>query len=155
MKVSATTAQQALLPINIQKRWNFWNLPFPFGVADIARADLIDLDEALFVETVNRKQGKAFIGTRCREVGPYGHSTKYTLMMAVSADQNDAWRHYLMEQQAGTGNAEFAAFIADILIMIGSGSHRRQRCFIMDNLTSHHSALIRQMIVNAGHRLVF
>lgn len=54
MKVSSTAAQQALLPINIQKRWNFWNLPYPFGRADIATEDLIDLDEArIFVETEN------------------------------------------------------------------------------------------------------
>lgn len=90
MKVSSTTARQALLPINIQKRWNFWNLPYPLGIADINTADLIDLDEAaIFLETTNRKRGKSTIGTRCREVGNYGHSTKYTLTMAISADPND------------------------------------------------------------------
>lgn len=156
LKVSATTARQAMLPINILKRRNFWNLPYPFGIANIARQDLIDLDEAaVFLETVNRSRGKSYIGTRCREVGLYGHSAKYTLMMAISGDQNDGMRHLLMEQRAGTGNAEFAAFIQDVLNIIGPGNAFRRRCFIMDNLVSHHSAVIRQMIVNAGHRLVF
>lgn len=156
MKVSATTAQQAMLPINHQKRWNFWNLPYPFGIANINRDDLIDLDEAgVFVETINRKRGKTFIGTCCHETGPYGHSTKYTLVMAVSADANDGMRHYSMEQRAGTGNAEFAAFIQEMINVIGQGTAARRRCFLMDNLASHHSAVIRQMIVGAGHRIVF
>lgn len=100
MKVSSTTARQALLPINILKRQNFWTLPYPLGIANIRREDLIDLDEAgVFVETVNRKYGKTFIGTCCREIGPYGHSTKFTLMMAVSADPVDRFRFYQLEQE--------------------------------------------------------
>lgn len=155
-KVSATTARQAMLPVNIQKRWNFWHLPYPFGIANIAREDLIDLDEAaVFLETVNRSRGKSYIGTRCREIGNYGHSTKFTLVMAISADPNDGRRFHTLEQRAGTGNAEFAAFIQDVLNGIGFGSVARRRCFIMDNLVSHHSAAIRQMIVTAGHRMVF
>lgn len=156
LKVSSMTARQAMLPINIQKRWNFWHLPYPFGQANINTANLIDLDEAgIFLETTNRKRGKAFIGTRCREVGPYGHSAKYTLMMAISADPNDGWRHLIMEERAETEIVEFVDFICDIIISIGPGTHARRRCFIMDNLASHRNALIRQMIINAGHRLLF
>lgn len=131
-------------------------LSYPFGIANIARDDLIDLDEAGgFVETVNRKYGKSFIGTRCREVGPYGQSAKFTLTMAVSGDATDRFRYHTLDQRAGTGNAEFATFVQDILIAIGNGTAARRRCFIMDNLSAHHSAVIRQMIVGAGHRLVF
>lgn len=156
LKVSSTTARQAMLPINIQKRHNFWHLPYPFGVSNINREDLIDMDEAaVFLETINRKRGKTAIGTRCREVGVYGHSTKYTLMMAISADPNDRIRHHTIEQRAGTGNIEMAAFIRNLLTIVGPGTPARRRCFIMDNLTSHHSAYVRQIIVNAGHRLVF
>lgn len=60
-----------------------------------------------------------------------------------------------MEQRAGTGNADFARFIDAILVMISPGNNVRRRCFIMDNLASHHSAYIQQVIVNAGHRLLF
>ena len=34
-KRSSTTAMQATLPINVQRRWSFWNLPYPFGIANI------------------------------------------------------------------------------------------------------------------------
>ena len=141
---------------NITKRWIFWNLNYPFGIANINREDLIDMDEAaVFVESVNRKHGKTRIGRRCREAGNYGHSEKYTTTMAISADPNDGMRHCLFEQKAGTTIADFAQFIQQILNIIGQGTPARRRCFIMDNLTSHHSAIIRQMITDAGHRIVF
>lgn len=155
-KVSATTARQALLPINQQKRWNFWNLEYPFGIANINREDLIDMDEAaVFIETVNRKYGKATIGRRCREVGPYGHSTKHVLTMAVSACPNDKYRDYLLEQKSGTTILDFVEFIQRILLGIGPGTPERRRCFLMDNLSAHHSPIIYQLIADAGHRIVF
>ena len=46
-KRGSTTAYQALRPINRQKRWMFWNLPYPYGIADIRRQDMIDLDECV------------------------------------------------------------------------------------------------------------
>ena len=33
-KAGSTTAYQALLPRNIRKRFNYWNLPYPLGIAD-------------------------------------------------------------------------------------------------------------------------
>ena len=36
-KKGSTTAYQAYFPVNVQKRWNYWNLPFPMGIADIHR----------------------------------------------------------------------------------------------------------------------
>ena len=70
-------ARQALDPRNIQIRWNYWNLLYPFGIRDVRRHDIIDLDEAgVFVESANRGSGKAYINCRVREPGPYGHSTK-------------------------------------------------------------------------------
>jgi hypothetical protein len=59
-----------------------------YGISDIdIIADLIDIDEAgIFLETVNRKYGKAYTGnlssgTRrsVQRVPPYGYSTKWTL----------------------------------------------------------------------------
>ena len=74
-KCGSTTAYQAYLPVNIQKRWNYWNLPFPLGIADVSRSNMIDLDECgLFVETANRKRGKSYVGFRVREPGPYSKS---------------------------------------------------------------------------------
>ena len=58
-KRGSTTANQALEPINIQRRENFWNLPYPFGTVGIHPNDMIDLDEAgVYPHQTNRKSGK-------------------------------------------------------------------------------------------------
>jgi hypothetical protein len=44
-KKGGTIAYQALLPINRQKHWMFWNLPYPYGTANIWQQVLIALDE--------------------------------------------------------------------------------------------------------------
>ena len=70
-KRGSTSAYQALLPRNLAKRWVYWNCPYPAGIADIPKDDWIDIDEcALFVDTMNRKYGKCYIGGRVREEGP-------------------------------------------------------------------------------------
>lgn len=62
-KASSTAARQCNHPRNLQKRWQYWNMNYPYGIADILRRDIIDLDEAgIFLETCNRKYGKCFIG---------------------------------------------------------------------------------------------
>jgi hypothetical protein len=54
-KAASTTAQQALLPINLFKRWLFWNTPMPTGVANQNLYSLLDTDECgIFLETANR-----------------------------------------------------------------------------------------------------
>jgi hypothetical protein len=59
------TAYQALLPINRQKRWMFWNLPYAYGIADILQQDLIGLDECgVKVQSGDCLWGKAWVGTR-------------------------------------------------------------------------------------------
>jgi len=84
-KAGSTTAHQAYLPINLQKRWMYWNLPYPFGIADIRVEDLIDLDECgLFVETADKKIGKAFVGKRVRQEGNYQKSEKLTLLLGIA-----------------------------------------------------------------------
>ena len=65
--------------------WVYWNRDYPAGVRNIPREEWIDLDEAgIFVETANRLSGKTIIGVRAREEGPYNHSEKFTLTMAIS-----------------------------------------------------------------------
>jgi hypothetical protein len=133
----------------------YWNLPYPYGISDIDIADLIDIDEAgIFLETVNRKYGKAFIGKKVRATGPYGHSTKWTLIMGISGGpDNERWVSFL--QKAGTTILDFADFIQRIVDSIPPGNAHRRRCFIMDNLSSHTNAYIRQIVNAAGHRIVF
>ena len=86
-KRSSTTAYQAFLPINIMKRWRFWNLPYPLGIADIRRDDIIEVDEAgIFLETANRESGKAYRNVRVQSGGPYPKTEKWTLMLGVSGE---------------------------------------------------------------------
>ena len=84
-KRGSTTAFQAYLPINLRKRCIYWNLPYPYGIADIRRADLIDLDECgIFVQTADRTLGKAHEGNRVRQGGNYQHSEKWNLLLAIA-----------------------------------------------------------------------
>jgi len=151
----STTAYQAFFPVNRQKRWNYWNLPFPFGIADIKRTDMIDLNECgLFVETAARGFGKCYIGKRVNEEGPYSKSEKWTLLLAISGDPDDQrWKKIWAD--GGTTNDRMVDLIEEILEDIGPGTPHRRRCFIMDNLTSHHSAQVETLIHAAGHRIVF
>jgi hypothetical protein len=154
-KAGSTTAMQALLPRNIMKRWQYWHMNYPYGIADILREDIIDLDEAgIFLETCNRGMGKATIGKRVRQEGPFGHSVKWTLKCAIAGgDGHECWVD--MQQVAGTAIVDFAAYIEGILDSIPPGNAQRRRCFIMDNLTSHVNIAITQIIHAAGHRIVF
>ena len=65
----------------------YWNLPYPYGIADIRVADLIDLDECgVYVETADKHIGKAYVGSRVCRGGNYHHLEKWTLLLAVSGD---------------------------------------------------------------------
>lgn len=159
-KCGSTTARQARLPVNIIKRWIFWNMVYPHGIADINPADMIDLDECgIFLETANRRYGKAYIGLRVNEEGPYGHGEKWTLLMAVSCqaathgNPSPRWRDFW--QIGGTTEERFYGFIEGILNELPHGDLGRRYCFTMDNLSSHHSAAVAALIHLHGHRLAF
>jgi len=160
MKRASTTARQALLPINIQLRFNYWHSPCPYGIANIPRSRIIDLDEAaLFLESSCRSRGKAHLVRRCREVGPYGHSEKLNILVAICGETgipghpsrrwNDTWNH------GGTTITRFLAFINRILHDIGQGTPDNFYVFTMDNLSSHRNVLVQQAIHLAGHRCIF
>ena len=53
-KRASTTARQAMFPLNLQLRFNYWFLPCPFSIANVPCSRIIDLDEAaLFIESGN------------------------------------------------------------------------------------------------------
>ena len=71
-KRGSTTAFNALLPINLNKRRLFWTTPYPTGLFQVPRSQIIDVDEcALYIQTANRSYGKAPSGVRVREPGPF------------------------------------------------------------------------------------
>eukprot|EP00956_Cyclotella_meneghiniana_P001714 scaffold1870_cov73-Cyclotella_meneghiniana.AAC.5 len=121
---------------------------------------IIDIDEAaLFLESSNRGRGKAHLIRRCREVGPYGHSEKLNILVAISGEDatpaNSSRRWVETWHQGGTTNDRFTAFIRRILQDIGQGTPQHWYCFTMDNLNTHRNLIIMQMIHAAGHRCVF
>ena len=159
-KRASTTARQAMLPLNLQRRFNYWYMPSPFGVADIPRERLIDLDEAaLFVESGNRSRGKAHITRRVRKIGPYGHSEKVNILVAISGEDYVAGqptRRWIETwNQGGTTITRFLAFIQRILQSNGPGTPGSLYCFTMDNLNSHRNILVQQVIYAAGHLCIF
>lgn len=141
-KCASITARQALLPINLQLRFNYWYLNYPYGIANIARQDIIDLDEAaLFVETCNRGRGKAHLTRRVRDVGAYGHSQKTNILVAISGEDatpiQDARRWIDTWENGGTTIERMYRFMSRILRDLGPGVPGNQKCFTMDNLNSH------------------
>ena len=115
-KKSSTTAWQTFLPCNIQKRWDNWYLSYPFGISNIRRVDVIDLDECgVFLEKSGRKSGKDYVGIRVNQASPYSRSEKWNLLMAVSCEegneQNPAKRWTELWLEDSTIHEKFSAFI--------------------------------------------
>ena len=141
-KVGSTTAFQAYTPRNLKIRRNYWTAEFPFGMVGIRRRDLIDIDEfGAFVEMPNRTSGKARVGRRVREIGPYNHSSRLNVMMAISGEEATADRvaprWLMMWTEGGTDVDRFLVFMQQILAEIGVGTPGNRKCFTMDNLISH------------------
>ena len=154
-KRTSVEALQALLPCNRQKRWVYYNMAYPFGVADIPKEDMIDVDEAgIFLESCNCKYAKATIGSRAKISGAYGHSKKTTIIMAIAGNpEGDRWIELL---QGGNCNVHnFLGSIELILDEIGDGAEGNRRTFTMDNLRVHHYPMVSQLILGRGHRLAF
>ena len=152
-KRGATTAYQAHLWRNKQRRKAFWRRPWPHGIADVAAADMIDVDEAgVYLETADRRYGKAQQNIRVRQPGNYGHSTKWTLIMAIAGRRGNNDRYAEFTKKAGTDVVTFANFIQAVIHRVGPGGGNNCRCFTFDNLTAHKHPVVLQMMLNAGHR---
>ena len=127
-------------------------MQFPFGIRGIQPDDLIDFDQAaIFIETCDHGYGKCYIGRDLNEEGPYGHSKKYTLTLAIgNGPRGDRWLSF--NERAGTGINDILRFFeADILPDI----RNERRTFICDNLNAHHSPVLRHFIHHNGHRIVY
>lgn len=152
-KKGATIARQANLPINLLKRDRFWTQPYPFGIVGIRRRHLLDTDEAaIYLETAARGFGKCYIGRRCEEEGPYGHSEKYTLLLTVGAM---GLKVSLFDRISGVNVPIYADHMQDVLNAIGPGTPANRYTFLCDNLNVHKNPLIGQVIHQSGRRRLF
>ncbi len=160
-KKGSTLAWQALLPVNVRKRWIFWNMPYPMGIADIWRVQIIDLDECgvYFATGAERTQGKAYVGVRVREPGPYSPTEKWNLLMAISAEPGQAgnparrWRNLWLE--GGTTVERMMSFMREILNDIGHARNGNFYIFTMDNLNAHRNAAVTALIHSYGHGVAY
>ena len=158
-KVGSTTAYQALLPINLAKRQAYWNRQYPFGMADIRRQDIIDLDEAgVFVESADRKYGNCEVGRRVKQAGPYTKGVKLNILMAISGDPNGIndrrhWEHTWTD--GGTTNERFIDFMEYLMNSLPHGDEGRRFCITMDNLNAHLNGQVLALIADRGHKICF
>jgi len=147
MKRGSSTAYQALLPVNIQKRWAYWNLLYPMGVSDCRRALMIDFDQCgIFIETANRTRGKKYVGVRVNEPGPYSKTEKWTLQLGVCGENGNAnhpsRRWSMLWTEGGTTIDRVIDFIQQILNDIGHATPNNIFCFTIDNLNNYRNPAV-------------
>mmetsp|Transcript_20666 Transcript_20666/g.57401 ORF Transcript_20666/g.57401 Transcript_20666/m.57401 type:complete len:226 (+) Transcript_20666:546-1223(+) len=120
-KKGSTTANQVFMFRNRYKRYRYWTMNYPYGIADIRRDDMIDVDEAgIKLEHANRRMGKAAFCGRVHQRGNYGHGENHTLKMAISGDpKGHRWVRF---DTAGTDAISFAALIESILKSLPPGT---------------------------------
>lgn len=158
MKVASTTSDCAYLPINLQKRDDYWNEPYPMGIAGEDTRDIIDIDECcLKLEKVNRKYGKVRREKRCTTRGKFKKGEgKMSLLMGVFGDDryDDLFFHQTFTQ-GGTNTWRFYNFMKDFIDYLEQRFPGRKFLFTMDNLNVHKVKVVTDLIYNAGHRVVY
>ena len=157
-KRAAKTARQALSTRIQNWRYNYWHLPLPFGIADVAARDMIDIDEAVVTaEDAKRGYGKSFMFHRVRYYGPYSREGgSVRVIMAVSGDPDLGYRFAdIQEERGGTTFDEFYRMIDRISLYLSVNQPGRRFVFLMDNLNVHHNPLIVFTLLLRGHFIVF
>ena len=117
---------------------------------------MIDIDEArVILANTNAHYGKTMIGRRCRMIGHYERDNRGRLIIAGIDGSSEGRRWVKAYEDGGTDLERFVDFLQDVLNDIGYGHPGNRRCFMMDNLSTHHHNFIAHMIHGAGHYLVF
>ena len=103
-KTGSTTSTKAYLAINLQKRRQYWNEPYPLGIRGVCTNDVIDLDEARFtLVSMNRKRGKTVTFHRCDSQGMYRKGEPGTnLLCAVGGDGTTPISYHEQYSAGGT-----------------------------------------------------
>ena len=108
---------------------------------------LVFIDETWAKTNMTRLRGRAFSGERVIEKVPHGHWKTTTL---ISALDHRGIRCATTVDGAVNGDV-FTAFVEQVLVKnLGSGE-----VVVMDNLSSHKVAWVRELIEGAGCELLF
>lgn len=108
---------------------------------------LIFLDESGVTTEMTRRYGRAFGGERVREPNPAGHWKTLTLLGAMSIEGMIA----TMTVEAPTDGEVFLAYLEQVLCP----RLKRGDVVVMDNLSSHKVAGVRERIEAAGAELLY
>lgn len=108
---------------------------------------LLFLDESGVTTEMTRRYGRAFGGQRVREANPAGHWKTLTLLGAMSVEGLVA----TMTVEAPTDREVFLAYLEQVLCpQLQPGD-----VVVMDNLSSHKVAGVRELIEAAGAELLY
>lgn len=160
-KRASIETYEAFSPLNILKAYIYWTEPPRFGIKDVPRHRLIDIDEAHFtLKALTNKFGYAKKPVRVRDTGHYKRGRSYiNLIIAVEAGNPAIPDHLLGSTmrprrwfsitQGGTVNQHvFAHFIDTLCTNIES--HPKEgdefRIFIWDNLSVHLTDVVHAML---------
>ena len=144
-KVASTTANQAMLQANLDRRHRFWNMPYPMGITDTVLEECIDIDEcAITLNDCVRHVGKACLGVRVNEAGNYSRGQKFTLILGVRPNGPPVWQ---FSEARGTSGEAFSAFLENKVFPQLQGP----TTLLWDNLRSHHTAQVMNLVHNSPH----
>ena len=119
------------------------------------------MDECgVYFKEADRRGGKAYVGVRVREPGPFGREYEKTnLLMAICGEPGiegqPARRWAETWSEGGTTIVRVFNFVQEILNDIGMGTADNWYVFTMDNLNSHKNAAVVALIHGHGHGVVY
>jgi transposase len=114
---------------------------------DVRVSDIVVLDESFATTTFTRLRGRCRRDKRLYAPVPHGHWKRLTILAAITT----AGLLTAGVIDASTNADVFRSFIAEALVP----GLRSGMVVIMDNLSSHKVSGIRELIENAGCRLIY
>lgn len=142
-KKKSLIASEQSRPDVREARANF----FAAQLKDVPLADVVVLDESYATTTFTRPRGRCPRDQRLKHSVPAGHWKRLTILAAITINGVLA----AASIPAATDAAVFTVFTKDCLVP----ALRPGMVVVMDNLSSHKVAGIRQAIESAGCRLVY
>ena len=140
-KKSLIAAEQ-LRPDVAEARATFFD-----GLAGVPLRDVVVLDESYATTQFTRLRGRAPRGTRLVERVPHGRWKSLTAVAAMTVDGVLA----AATVDAATDADVFRAFVRHALVP----ALRPGQVVVMDNLSSHKVAGVRELVESAGCRLLY
>lgn len=120
---------------------------FTHEVASIDSARLVFVDESGATTSMTRTRGRSERGVRIQGLVPGGHWKVTTMLGAIRADGVTA----VASVEAPTDGPTFLTFVSQTL----APALRHGDVVVMDNLSAHKVAGVRQAIERAGARVMY